>query len=151
MKDCWKSLNACLWKHIDHVLALKCRVLPVSRYLSDKQVGTLGPGSVVKNLLIGRWVIVFLVSKLLPSCGVPRILQREPLTKQTQCFSCNHGEWVKSLYRRENERKFECQCECKRRRRRRKKPRSRSKTRSTCVFYDLLLLSRVLHVVGVWG
>lgn len=54
-------LTPCLWKHIDHVLALKCRVLPASLHLSDKQVGTLGPGSAVKNLLIGRWVIVCFV------------------------------------------------------------------------------------------
>lgn len=36
-------LTPCLWKHIDHVLALKCRVLPASLHLSDKQVRTLGP------------------------------------------------------------------------------------------------------------
>lgn len=54
-------LTPCLWKHIDHVLALKCRVLPASLHLSDKQVGTLGPGSAVKNLLIGRWVVCFVL------------------------------------------------------------------------------------------
>lgn len=150
-------LTPCLWKHIDHVLALKCRVLPASLHLSDKQVGTLGPGSAVKNLLIGRWVVCFvlffLVSKLLPSCGVPRILQREPLTKQTQCFSCSHvaSEWS-HCYRRENERKFQRQCECKRRRRRRRKnPVPAQNQDQPVCSVTVLLSSRVLHVVKCLG